>query len=458
MKIKSGPEAGVSRRFRHAAFIFERKSLFWKIYAAMIFALIVPVLLFNAHRYYIERQVGRAGEGAVIERIHDWSSRLSEMADGLPDENLPSWIGWMERESGLRFYVVRNGETFRALGRDDRAYRSLGTPTVEDVSESGRTRVVVALRPPRRPPPGYWHVRNLGFLIVVIGGVALSFLIVRSFKEPVDELRNVTNRLAEGDLSVRVGKDVMERGAEISDLANAFNAMAERVEDLVTRQKRLLADISHEIRSPLQRLVLSLALARENATDRSEPYFDRADTEILRINEMLEELLVITRAEMTMLEKDRVDIEEILYDIVDDAEFEGRPQGKTIQTKIEPLIVRGDPTSLKRVLGNVVNNAIRYTPENTEVRVTARREGNVALIEVQDSGCGVQEEELEKIFLPYYRTDVARERPRGGTGLGLAITKRLVENLGGTISAFNAPSGGLCVSIRLPLSRGGENC
>ena len=439
---------------KRTTYSFERKSLFWKIYAAVLFSLFVPMAIFAAHRYYDEWRRARAESADMIGHLHTWSSTLSEQADALPDDALPAWVDQMERENGVRFYVVRNDITFRAEGSDMYHTRpSSMSPFVEDVSESGRTRVVMALRPPRRPPPGVPLARNAGILIVAGGGVLLSFRIVRNFMIPIEELRRATTQLANGDLSVRADRDVTGKSVEIGDLAASFNWMAERVEDLVTSQKRLLVDISHEIRSPLQRLDLALTLAQHEAGGRGELYFDRAQSEIARINEMVEELLTVTRTESSPAEDCAVDIEEILDAVADDAEFMGQLQRKTVEVDAEPLSVRGDPVLLKRAVGNVVFNAIRYTPEGTCVHITARRDGDFALVEIADAGPGVRDEELEKIFLPYYRTDVSRGH-QTGTGTGLSITKRLVENCGGAVFATNVQLGGLCISIRLPLSPG----
>ena len=432
--------------------LFERKSLFWKIYAVVLFALIMPILFFSAHRFYDERRRERLGEDDMMEKIHDWSSTLSEQADDLPDDALPAWIEWMERESGTQFYVIRDGVVFRAGNAGPQGGHPVpGGPSVEDLSESGRTRVIVALRAPTPPPPNLRRVRNAGILVVSIGGIILSFLIVRGFMTPVEELRRVTTRLAEGDLSVRVSPEVTRRGAEIGDLARAFNRMAEQVEELVTSQTRLLIDISHEIRSPLQRLSLSLDLARRSPGGNADAYFDRAEQEVERIDGMVEELLTLTRTEPPPVEDDPVDLEEIVRAVADDAGFAGHLQGKTVTVESKPLVVRGDAVLLERAIANIVHNAVRHTPKGTEVRVEVRRDGDFAVLEVTDAGVGVPEGELGRIFLPYYRTDAARGRPKGGTGLGLSITKRLVENYGGSVSASNAPGGGLRVTIRLPL-------
>lgn len=436
---------------RPTAFL-ERNSLFLKIYAAMLFALFVPILLFNLHRSIYERNLSRTGENDIVGKLHNWSTKLSEQADKLPPESLSAWIALMEQENDMQLYVLRDGITFHAEESvTDHASRDSRNPLLEDVSESGHTRVIVTLRSPRQRPHAGPLIRNVSILTVAVGGIVLSFLIVRSFMAPIAELRRATSKFAEGNLSVRADKIITAGSTEIGDLAASFNWMAERVEDLITSQKRLLVDISHEIRSPLQRLYLTLDIVRRNNGGDIEPCLNQAELEIKRIENMVEELLTLTLPTPYVVKSAPVNIETILLEIIDEAEFVGSRQKKAIETEIEPLVVRGDASLLKRAIGNIVHNAIRHTPVGTAVHIAASRDDAFTLVKITDAGLGVPEKELEKIFIPYYRTDLARERTLGGVGLGLAISKRLVEEHGGTIAAANAPSGGLIISVRLPL-------
>jgi two-component system sensor histidine kinase CpxA len=248
---------------------------------------------------------------------------------------------------------------------------------------------------------------------------------------------------------VRAGPRVTERSDEISSLGKNFNIMAERVEDLIDSQKRLLCDVSHEIRSPLQRMSVASAILRKGSGPEAEGYIDRVDVEIERIDEMVEELLELTRTAMPAARSERVDAGEIIRSIVEDAEFICGMTNKKIETDLQELHITGDSALLKRALGNIIHNAARHAPPDSVIEIAAHREGTRAVISIRDHGGGVPEGELEKIFLPYYRTDRARQMSQGGVGLGLAIAKRIIERHGGGISASNAPSGGLIVTVRL---------
>jgi two-component system sensor histidine kinase CpxA len=178
------------------------------------------------------------------------------------------------------------------------------------------------------------------------------------------------------------------------------------------------------------------------------------ELEIYRIDNMVEELLTLTRADgMTLARPEYLELDEIIYSIIEDVEFETGIEKKNIISNIQKLSVLGDSVLLNRALNNVIHNAVHYAPPETEIEIDVRREGERAAVIIRDHGQGVPDDEIDRIFLPYYRTDKARERSQGGVGLGLAITKRIIENHGGEIIAANAPTGGLVVTIYLKLSK-----
>ena len=440
--------------------IFNRHSLFWKIYLSMIVMLSLPVLVFSVHRFLTRAEI-QESRNSLVQNLQ-WSARLlANQAERLPIAEIETWRRNVQEDSGLELYIDKGGEVIyppdahwvQVYLSGELAPPPKGPLTAEARSQSGGTKVVVYLHPAVPPPPGGPFVRNVSFLIVATVGLIIAFLIVRSFMKPLEELRKITGRLADGDFSARAGEAVLAHGEEIADLGASFNWMAERVENVINVQKRLLVDISHEIRSPLQRMDVALTLARDKTRSDSDQYLDRVELEIERINEMVDELLTLTRAETSEKQPEPVRVDEILHALALDAEFEGQIQGKTITTRIEPVTVAGDASLLKRALGNVIYNAIRYAPPETKVEIESgcTPDGRSAAITVRDFGQGVHEDELDKIFLPYYRTDTARERPQGGTGLGLAITKRVVEGHEGSVSASHTPGGGLTVEIIIPL-------
>jgi two-component system sensor histidine kinase CpxA len=235
--------------------------------------------------------------------------------------------------------------------------------------------------------------------------------------------------------------------------------MGQRLESMVKAQQRLLGDISHELRSPLARLGVALGLARQRAGMEANGALDRIERESDNLNEMIGQLLTLTRLESGTDERkpSEVDLAALVRDVAEDADFEARSLNRSVQIVwTEKCSINGVEELLRSAVENVVRNAVRYTPEGTAVEVALRRQNGggdrFALISVRDRGQGVPEESLEKIFRPFYRTEDARDRQSGGgTGLGLAITERAVRMHGGTVEAHNAKDGGLSVELRLRL-------
>ncbi|MDQ3255255.1 MAG: ATP-binding protein [Acidobacteriota bacterium] len=299
---------------------------------------------------------------------------------------------------------------------------------------------------------------RLGAVLLTAGLVCYG--LARYLAAPMETLRTGVRRLASGDLSARVGSHVGARRDEIADLSRDFDLMAERIESLVTSQRRLLGDISHELRSPLARLSVALGLARRRAGEEASGVtsaLDRIEREAERLNELIGQLLTLTHLETDPqeLEKTRIDLQELVGQVVADADFEAQGRNRSVRLIAkDECSVLGNNELLRSAIENVVRNGVRYTAENTSVEVILQcsSEGGAsgAVISVRDHGRGVPEEVLGELFRPFYRVASARDRQTGGTGLGLAITERAVRLHGGTVKAANAAGGGLVVEIRLP--------
>jgi two-component system sensor histidine kinase CpxA len=322
-------------------------------------------------------------------------------------------------------------------------------------ASSGRHYTAVVMLPPGPIGPG--GIPGMGILIGIISSGLVCYLLARYLTSPIVRLRAATQRLAAGDLSARAGKPGSRGGDEIAELVRDFDVMAERLETSVKAQARLLTDISHELRSPLARLNVALALARQRTGPGAESALDRIDLEANRLNDLIGELLTIARLEAgdNSRQKSPIHMAEMLQEICSDADFEAQSRNCNVNCIIgcDPVVM-GSPTLLHSAIENVVRNGTRYTRESTAVEVrlehTETDAQPKAIIRVADSGPGVPEESLGKIFRPFYRIDDARGRQTGGVGLGLAITDRVVRLHGGTVHAENRSEGGLMVEIRLP--------
>jgi two-component system sensor histidine kinase CpxA len=258
--------------------------------------------------------------------------------------------------------------------------------------------------------------------------------------------------LASGDLQTRVGPALGSRRDELAELGRDFDAMAARIEALVTAQQRLLGDISHELRSPLARLGVALDLARRRGGRDIGDLLGRIELESERLDELIGELLELNRLESgDEIAREPIDLAALVEEIAADADFEAQADDRSVRVvSTEACEVAGDRNLLRRAIENVARNAVRYTPEETTVEVALGCDERDAVVRVRDFGPGVSDEELPNLFRPFYRVAGARERDTGGAGLGLAITERAVAIHGGSVAASNASGGGLTVEIRLP--------
>lgn len=293
--------------------------------------------------------------------------------------------------------------------------------------------------------------------IAIISSGLVCYLLARSMTRPVARLRRAAQSLAEGDLTARTGAPAGGSGSEMEELMRDFDRMAGRLETLVESQSRLLKDVSHELRSPLARLSVALGLARQRATPEIEGQLNRIELEADRLNQLIQRLLTISRLESGAdgIQKASLSLRELVEQVVHDAEYEsaGHPCVVTADRGDE-FVVEADGDLLRSAIENVVRNATRYTADGTIVGVHLERErsagGEEIVIRVSDSGPGVPNEALTRIFEPFYRIDDARNRQTGGAGLGLSIADRAIRLHGGQLRASNRKEGGLEVEIRIP--------
>ncbi len=301
----------------------------------------------------------------------------------------------------------------------------------------------------RRPKTFWTHV---GVAMVI--SAAFSLLLAAYITAPLARIRSSARRVARGDLSARVGDLPFGRSAEILALASEFDQMAARLKDLVEGQQRLIRDVSHEMRSPLSRLRVALELARSQPPGNDAEQLDRIEREALRLEEMIGQAIQLSRMETTAQTRaGDVALDELVADIVADAAFEAQARPCSLHiAQTAPMRVHAEVDLLTSAIENVVRNAVNYTSTSSTIDLRLDRIENQARLRVRDAGPGVPPADLVRIFEPYFRTDIARQRKSGGSGLGLAIAKRAIERQGGRIRAQNAEGGGLEVEILLPMA------
>jgi two-component system sensor histidine kinase CpxA len=233
--------------------------------------------------------------------------------------------------------------------------------------------------------------------------------------------------------------------------------MASRIEELVSLQRQLISDVSHELRSPLARLNVALDLGRKRKGDDSA--FDHMERDLGLLNDLIERLLTVARLDTTAapVAMEPLDLTELVEHVVHDANFETHDQLDRIRfIAKEEILIRGNEALLHSAVENIVRNAICYGGPDGPVEITLERhplDASSVRLTVRDYGPGVPEPELVKLFQPFYRVTDARDRQSGGTGLGLAIADRVIRIHGGTIRAENAEPHGLRIEIVLPALR-----
>jgi signal transduction histidine kinase len=325
-----------------------------------------------------------------------------------------------------------------------------------------RYTMILELPPGPRVFFGPHDIPGLGIAIAIITSGFMCYLLAWSMTSPVTRLRKAAQSLAAGDLSARAGAPAGRRGDELSELMRDFDRMAERIETLVDSQSRLLKDVSHELRSPLARLSVALGLARQRATPEVEGSLNRIELEADRLNQLIQRLLTISRLESGTdgLRKSVLSLRELVEQVAHDAEYESPGRHCRVVADVhDEFLVEADPELLRSAVENVVRNATRYTAEGTTVEIRLERrpagdgissDNGEIIVCVRDSGPGVPDEALPKIFEPFYRIDDARNRQTGGAGLGLSIVDRAVRLHGGQLRASNRKEGGLEVEMRIP--------
>jgi two-component system OmpR family sensor kinase len=322
-------------------------------------------------------------------------------------------------------------------------------PAAEAPSFAMRPGGAEHLPPPHRRPH---HPRPpvVPMLSALIVSLVSAFALAWYFAKPIRHLRRAFDAAAGGDLSVRVGASMGGRRDELADLGRDFDHMTERLGHLLEGQKRLLHDVSHEMRSPLARLQAAIGLARQQP-EHLEKTLERIEREGERLDVLVDELLTLSRLEAGVAgATEAVDMQELLETIVGDARFEGAARQVGVELLAAALPeVCANPELLHRAIENVVRNALHHSPPGSTVQVTGHAEGKRLRLGISDQGPGVPPEALEKIFQPFYRG--GGKTSGGGYGLGLAIAERVIAAIDGQIRAKNLDSGGLVVDIDLPV-------
>lgn len=304
----------------------------------------------------------------------------------------------------------------------------------------------------REPPPAPFEVLSWLIGTGIIISMLLSYWFARSLVKPIQHIQQASQKLAAGDWQARTDEK-MHRQDELGDLARNFNKMADQLQAMWQSQERLLADISHELRSPLTRLQMAVGLAVQKLGQQA--HLQRIEKEAERMETLIGHLLTINRATFTTDAFADYRLSDLILPITEDGEFEARQLAKVLTvTALPEKTVRVNRPLFTAALENVLRNAIRYA--TTQVNVSVRADASSLSILVDDDGPGLKREELEAIFQPFYRAESARDRASGGVGLGLAIAKAAMSTHDGDIHAKPSELGGLQITLNFSAKREDE--
>lgn len=448
--------------------------LFWKIFIAFWGSLILfSAATVIATNHFIERmREDDSGIGFNL-RVQSYVREARQVGANDGVEGLDRWLRQLDRREAVPFLLINEAGV-------DLLERPVATQIARRIRRSFVGPPPLDGRPP--PPPQYIVIADgtrllltpdikgltlsrvvrrprvlaIPVLIAAIASALVGGLLARYLTAPIARLRRATHKISSGDFTHRVQPEIGRRRDEIADLATDFDSMATYLQALIGSQQQLLSDVSHELRSPLARMQVALELARQRSGGTLSRELERIEQESERLNDLVGQLLSLTRFESQGNEQERVfvDLNAILHDVVDDANYESVKRHKHVTLKEQgEVTLEANDTLLLSAFDNIVRNALKYTPSGAGVEVELQQStfrASCCLVTVRDHGPGVPEEMLERVFEPFVRVGQARDRDSGGYGLGLSIAQRAIRLHDGRVTAQNHPDGGLLVSIELP--------
>ena len=287
-----------------------------------------------------------------------------------------------------------------------------------------------------------------------VAGIALFTWMSRRALRPVRQLTGAAERLGQGDFSQRVP---VTRDVELGRLGATFNAMAERLENTEQQRRTMMADIAHELRTPLANIQGYVEALQDGLVQADDATLDTLHGQVLHLAHIIEDLRLLALADAGALRLDPQpgDIAALARSVVDAIRPRAEATGISVEAPAGPgPIVEMDGARIAQALSNLIENAMQHTPESGRVGVTVGVDGGWARVAVSNAGEGIPESELPLVFDRFHRVDPSRARATGGAGLGLAIAKQLIEAHGGRISVASVLGSGSTFTFELPIAEG----
>jgi two-component system sensor histidine kinase CpxA len=449
--------------------------LFWRIFlsfgAAMVVILVVAVAVSFSLASQMMQDTGLEGRAAAVQRA-------AKILDQGGREALTRWLRNNPRITPQRELLIIDEQGRDLLGRSlPRRMRPLlrhgqpanGPPPPRNFRPSrfmpqliapdgSRYRLVTAPAGPNPFGVLGWPRARLAWLVttILVAGL-VSWLLARYITVPIGRLQAASRELAAGRLDTRMGRRFDTRRDEIGDLAQDFDRMAAQLEQLISQRETLLRDISHELRSPLTRLRMALALAQRQEHSATRDHLQRIEMEADRLESLIAQVLSLARINTGQQGiNQRVDLSELVERVVADARYE-QPDRQINWVGGTGCYVEGDDGALTSAIENVVRNALNHSPPGQAIELSLETTpDNQIRLRVADRGPGVPETDLERIFEPFFQVEPSRDHVSSGFGVGLAISARVLRRHGGSIAARNRDGGGLELCLTLPAAAAGS--
>jgi signal transduction histidine kinase len=448
------------------------KALYRKIYLYTLTVLVVTLILtglvtglvFNSHQEGMVRIVMR-NQVVFIQRELAKTQRRNPYELATRMEELGSDLGWQialwEKDQLIHSTEKQpphiSAPIFKRM-QNERYVLTWRFPSTPEIWLAPRLSKITTNRylwlKPRlsqlsRPAQGPLLAISLVLIILALLLLPLTKFLLKPYKE----LQTAIQNLAQGDFSQKLNT----KSAEFKPLTDAFNHMSSQIQEMISQKQRLIADVSHELRSPLTRLRMLLEILAKEMPEKGS-LVDKGIAETEELDHIIQDLLDISRLELDQLplKKSQQDLRYLVFEslernegLLEQRAFEIQPQ-----TPEEAVNVNVDRDRLAQIFNNLFSNLAKYVPENTQVDIKIEKTAGQALFYLRDRGPGIAPADREKIFEPFYRPDSSRSRRTGGTGLGLAIARRIARAHGGDLEARlpQDGQGGLEMCLSLPLS------
>lgn len=436
-----GPRAAVHRHRRHHG----PHRVFWRIYLHGLLLLVLVGIAIALVGWAMRGE--RAGRN-FPQRMGAYIAQQQAPLLGDPAA-LQREVDRTAKALGLDLAIYgADGHTLLAASSSPPiARRDRGTVTTSIRDAQGAKVATLVARPPWRDPDLARPMAALGAVLVALalGSIPLA----RSLSSPIERLTAAVEAFGKGDLRVRSGID---RGDQIGNLARSFDEMAERIEGLIRNEKELLANVSHELRTPLSRIRIALELAEEGDPDAARRYLRDMGTDLAELESLIESVIAAARLDLASegtppLRLTRREIPQLIDTAADRFRSAHPDRSLVLEVAADLPALEVDEVLLRRALGNLLDNAAKYS--DAEVILRARAVEGTVEIAVEDHGIGVAPEDQARLFTPFFRTDRSRARGTGGVGLGLLLSKRIVEAHGGSIVVESTLGRGTTFRIRL---------